>query len=54
MIQEFDKAAKAAGLGGIAENLNKVKSAVSSAFNAINAKIGKFETQLSQRLKRYF
>ena len=54
MIQEFDKAAKAAGLGGIAENLNKVKSAVSSAFNAINAQIGKFVNTTVSTFKKIF
>lgn len=54
MIQEFDKASKAAGLGGIAENLNKVKSAVSSAFNAINAQIGKFVNTTVSTFKKIF
>lgn len=54
MIQEFDKAAKAAGLGGIAENLNKVKSAVSAAFNAINGQIGKFVNTAVSTFKKIF
>lgn len=54
MIQAFDKAAQAAGLGGIAENLNKVKSAVSSAFNAINGQIGKFVNTAVSTFKKIF
>lgn len=54
MIQAFDKAAQAAGLGGIAENLNKVKSAVSAAFNAINGQIGKFVNTAVSTFKKIF
>ncbi|APZ81886.1 tail tape measure protein [Streptococcus phage Str01] len=42
MISEFDKAAKAKGLGGIAENLNKVKGAISTAFDKATPYISKF------------
>lgn len=42
MISEFDKAAKANGLGGIAENLNKVKGAISTAFDKATPYISKF------------
>nr|DAE65978.1 MAG TPA: tail tape measure protein [Caudoviricetes sp.] len=54
MIQAFDKAGQVAGLGGIAENLNKVKSAVSAAFNAINGQIGKFVNTAVSTFKKIF
>lgn len=42
MIQAFDKAAKAKGLGGIAENMDKVKKAVSKAFDTATPYVEKF------------
>ncbi|MGJ0022732.1 tape measure protein [Streptococcus dysgalactiae] len=42
IISEFDKAAKAKGLGGIAENLNKVKGAISTAFDKATPYVSKF------------
>lgn len=42
IIQEFDKAAKAKGLGGIAENINKLKTVVNGAFSAVTPYVSKF------------
>ncbi|HEO7922208.1 TPA: tape measure protein [Streptococcus agalactiae] len=42
MIMEFDKAAKAKGLGGIADNINKLKGVVNSAFTGMTPYISGF------------
>lgn len=54
MIQAFDKAAQANGLGSIAENLNKVKAAVSNAFNAMTPQISKFVSTTVKTFKKIF
>lgn len=42
MIMEFDKAAKAKGLGGIADNINKLKGVVNSVFTGMTPYISGF------------
>lgn len=42
MIMEFDKAAKSKGLGGIADNINKLKGVVNSAFTGMTPYISGF------------
>nr|WP_272075903.1 tape measure protein [Streptococcus dysgalactiae]WCE86333.1 tape measure protein [Streptococcus dysgalactiae]WCN26327.1 tape measure protein [Streptococcus dysgalactiae] len=42
MISEFDKAAKAKGLGGIAENILKLKPIINNAFNSFIPYVSKF------------
>ena len=48
MIQAFDKAAQARGLGSIASNLDKVKKAVSQAFDATTPHIERFMDLIMQ------
>lgn len=48
MIQAFDKAAQARGLGSIASNLDKVKKAVSQAFDAATPHIERFMDLIMQ------
>ncbi|HEO7923635.1 TPA: tape measure protein [Streptococcus agalactiae] len=42
LIMEFDKAAKAKGLGGIADNINKLKGVVNSVFTGMTPYISGF------------
>lgn len=52
MIMDFDNAAKAKGLGGIAENINKLKGVINSAFSSVTPYIGKFVDIISDGINK--
>lgn len=57
MIMEFDNAAKAKGLGGIAENINKLKGVVNSAFSGMTPYISGFVNIISDgigKVKQFY
>ena len=57
MIMEFDNAAKSKGLGGIAENINKLKGVVNSAFSGMTPYISGFVNIISDgigKVKQFY